>query len=521
MSVGVQVPTNGRDSSADAGSTIFAGESHNGDAGNGRDVEGPFAVLLRLTAEARLYRSRDGGLAARVPVRDRYETYGLRSAGFRDWLIDGYFAKCHDAPVPAAILRVVSLLEARARFDGGAPLASVRVAGGGTGSEPAYFLDLGDSTGKAIKITAQGWELVDRPEIPFHRPGGMLPLPVPTRGGSIELLRPYINVTDDGFPLMIAWLTAALRPAGPYPILCLQGEPASAKSTLATVLGLLIDPQTCPLLGEPASTRDLMVTAINGWLLAYDNITAIPDWLSDSLCRLVSGGGFAGRALFSNNERSVIKAQCPVILSGIEDFVRKSDLVDRTVFLHMPAITQNRRRDEKELWSSFGLEHSRILGAVLDAVVGGLRELPDVKLDRLPRMADFAKWGEAVSRGLGWKQGAFLRAYEDGRRDASETSLQDSALGSVLLGLASTVLNWECSPTELFHMLSEKVGKKVARSAGWPKTTRTFTNELRRLAPQLRMHGLFVTFHRTHQGRRVSVVTAEFMACAEPMDHGR
>ena len=279
-------------------------------------------VLLRLAAAAGLYRSADGGIHVQVPVAGRNETYGLKSAGFRDWLVDGYFAERHEPASPAAIGRVVSVLEARARFDGATPSVFVRVARDGPANGSTYFLDLGDTTGRAVKICARGWELVDRPDVQFRRPEGMLPLPVPERGGSIELLRRYVNVTDDGFRLVVAWLTAALRPVGPYPILSLHGEQGSAKSTLARILRLLVDPHACPLLEEPASTRDLMVTAVNGWLLAYDNISSIPNWLSDSLCRLVYGGGFSGRALFSNQERVTVQAQRPVILNGIEDFVR-------------------------------------------------------------------------------------------------------------------------------------------------------------------------------------------------------
>jgi hypothetical protein len=436
--------------------------------------------------------------------------YGVRSGGFRDWLIDGYFADRRESPSPATIARVVGLLEARARFDGGAPSVFIRVAGDVSGA--ANFLDLGEPSGRAVKISADGWDVVDRPAIPFQRPTGMLALPVPSRGGSIELLRPYVNVTDEAFVLLIGWLTAALRPAGPYPILSLHGEQGSAKSTLARILRLLIDPQACPLLSEPASTLDLMVTAVNGWLLAYDNITAIPDWLSDGLCRLVFGAGVSRRALFSKNERNVLYTQRPVILNGIEDYARKSDLVDRTVFLELPAIHQHQRRAEGAFWSAFRAEHALILGGVLDAIVAGLRELPSVQLPRLPRMADFALWGEAVARGLGREHGSFMAAYERSRHEATETALESSPLGSMLLKLAPTILNWECSPTELFDMLTTKVGRRVAGSAAWPKSTQRFTSELRRLSPQLRMHGLSMVFSRTYQGRRVALVTAGFIA---------
>ena len=156
---------------------------------------------------------------------------------------------------------------------------------------------------------ASGWSVVDRPSVHFNRPQGQLPLPMPGRDGSIDLLRPFVNLTDSGFVLLIGWMAAALRPAGPYPVLVIHGEQGSAKSTLVKVIRQLIDPQTSPLLAEPRSTRDLMVTAVNGWLLAYDNVSTLGSWLSDSLCRLASGGGFAARALFSNDERNVIHAR--------------------------------------------------------------------------------------------------------------------------------------------------------------------------------------------------------------------
>jgi hypothetical protein len=492
----------------------------NGEADGSPDVESAIRVLLRLAGAARVYRSGDGGLHARVPIGDRHEVYGLKSGGFRDWLIDGYFGERQEPPSTAAIMRVVSLLEARTRFDGGTPPVFIRVGGAGDQSGSSYFLDLGDSSGAAIKICASGWQVVLRPEIYFKRPAGQLRLPVPCRGGSIELLRRYVNVRDDGFRLLIGWLTAALRPVGPYPILSLHGEQGSAKSTLARILRLLIDPQASSLLAEPANNRDLMATAVNGWLLAYDNITAIPDWFSNSLCRLAYGGGISGRALFTNDERSVVDAQRPVILNGIDDYMRKSDLIDRTVFLHLASIHQNARRAEQEFWSSFRAEHAQILGGVLDAVVGGIRALPSVALTRLPRMADFAIWGEAVGRGLGWEPESFMRAYEESRREATEASLESSPLGDLLLRLAPTILNWECSPTEMFQILTEKVGKKVATSAAWPKSTQQFTTELRRLAPQLRMHGLSIISSRTRLTRLIRVVTAAFLASAAEINGG-
>jgi hypothetical protein len=294
-----------------------------------------------------------------------------------------------------------------------------------------------------------------------------------------------------------------LRPVGPYPILVLNGEQASAKSTLVKVLRLLIDPHTCVALNPPSSTLNLMATAVNGWLLAYDNISDIPRWMSDALCQLVYGGAVSGRALFTNDDRSFIYAQRPVLLSGIGEFVRWADLKDRCVFLRLPPIPRTRARGEDEFWKAFHADRPGILGAVLDAMVGGLRELPSVHLAELPRMADYAMWGEAVGRGLGWEPGTFLSTYTDNRKEAALTDLLDSPLGNALLQIASVISEFSETPIKMYAKLTEIVGKKVAASANWPKTAGNFGNELRRLAPQLRMHGVSISFERRHEGRMI------------------
>ncbi len=201
----------------------------------------------------------------------------------------------------------------------------------------------------------------------------MLPLPVPESGGTISLLRPYVNLGEVDFRLFVAWITAAIRPDGPYPPLVLYGEQGSAKTTLARVARLLVDPHSAPLLGEPSSARDLMITSLNSRLLAFDNLGNLPGWLSDCFCRLATGGGHATRSLFTDDQITYIQAQRPIILNGIDDFVKRGDLVDRSVFLNLSPIHPSDRRTENEIWASFQFDYSRILGSVLDAVVLGMR----------------------------------------------------------------------------------------------------------------------------------------------------
>lgn len=138
----------------------------------------------------------------------------------------------------------------------------------------------------------------------FRRPKGMRPLLEPVSGGSIDDLRPFVNVAiEQDWMLLVAWLLAALRPQGPYPLAVLHGEQGAAKTTTARVLRALVDPNLAPMRSEPRDPRDFMISASNGWVVAFDNLSKIDAGLSDALCRLSTGGGFATRTLFTNNHR--------------------------------------------------------------------------------------------------------------------------------------------------------------------------------------------------------------------------
>ena len=136
-------------------------------------------------------------------------------------------------------------------------------------------------------------------------------------------MREFINVHLEDFPLIVGFLLAALRPVGPYPILNLSGEQGTAKTTISRVLSLLIDPCNAPVRSLSSSERDLMVSATNGHLLGFYNISSIPKNISDALCRLSTGGGFRTRALYTNSEEVVFSGQRPMVLNGITDVLRR------------------------------------------------------------------------------------------------------------------------------------------------------------------------------------------------------
>jgi len=473
--------------------------------------EAPIEVLRRLTKTVRLLRSTDGRFYAQVQAGGRPEIYLLKSAAFRDWLIDGYLRTGREIPSDWLIRRVLRALEATARFESGRTSIFIRVGhdGDSDGTGLPWYLDLADPAGQAVQIGPEGWSIVNNPPVCFRRPDGHLPLPTPGRDGSIELLRTYVNLTEPEFRLLVGWLAAAIRPVGPYPILMLYGETGTAKSTLAEIVRLLIDPQDTRRLAEPQNTRDLMVTAANGWLLSYDNVDALPGWMSACLCRLATGGSFAARASFTESERSVIHAQRPLILNGTDEFVRRGDLSDHSIFFNLEPIASGRRRLDARFWAEFKQDYPRILGGLLDAVAGGLRELPSVRLTESPRMADFAAFAEAVGRALGWPAGTVLSDYNDNRREATLTHLEDSPLADILIELAPQKVDWIRTASDLLAELTAHVGRREAASPRWPKSPLSLSIELRRIAPQMRMHDVSIVFHRTRDKRFISITSTK------------
>jgi hypothetical protein len=327
----------------------------------------------------------------------------------------------------------------------------------------------------------------------------MLPLPVPERGGSIEALRSFLNLSNQNdFVLVAAWLLAALRPRGPYPLLAISGEQGSAKTVLSKLLRALVDPNMAAVRALPREERELMIAANNGHVLAFDNLSGLSPWLSDALCRVASGGSFAIRRLYTDDEEVLFKAARPTVLNGIEEVIARSDLVDRAIFLTLGPIPEEQRRSEIELWREFELARPRILGALLDAAGHGLQTVGSVQLTRLPRMADFALWAMACERSL-WPAGTFSRAYTASRKTAIEGMIDTDPITACVQALMSERSSWTGSAADLLRISLERTGQ-TGDTVGWARNPRALAGHLRRAQTFLRALGIEISFNREGRG---------------------
>ncbi len=454
-------------------------------------------ILVGFAQSAELFHTSNSTGYADIDINGHRETWPIRAKGFRQWLGRMFFEKTQGAPSSEALQSALNVIEAQAYFAAPERVVHIRVGG----HDEKLYLDLCNDNWQAIEIDAAGWRVIDNPPVRFRRAAGMKPLPMPVKGGSVATLRSFLNVHSDAdFVLVVAWALAVLRNRGPYPVIVLSGEQGSAKSTFSKILRWLLDPNAAPLRALPREERDLFIAANNGHVLAFDNVSGLPAWISDALCRLATGGAFAVRQLYSDQEEILFEAARPVILNGIEEIVTRPDLADRAVFLTLEPIPEKSRRPEAELWAAFEAERPRVLGVLLDAAAEGIKRLPDTHLEKLPRMADFALWATACETAL-WSAGTFWSAYCGNLDEAVEGVIAADPIASSVRVLMATRTVWKGNSSDLLGALSEVVDERGVKSKTWPDSPRALSGRLRRAATFLRKIGIEIGFGREGRAR--------------------
>lgn len=343
------------------------------------------------------------------------------------------------------------------------------------------------------QIDADGWRPVKAAPVRFKWPHKTQALPEPQPGGTVDMLREFLNLDDENqFPLVIAWLTAVIRGADtnmPIPILTLHGGQGSTKSTFTKMMLDLTDPRSVELRILGDEIEDIMVGARSAWVLAFDNISRIGDEMSDAFCSLVTGGSIARRTKHMDSDETAFTAMRPVIFNGINEPSGRGDLLERMLMLKLRPIDKKKRVTKKLLFAKFNAARPRILGALFDLVSLGLRNHSRVNPAlQLPRMADFGQWSAAIF-GDGIVTDQLAKAGEEN----AEYALEANQVAEVLIGFLDShhrqwAKDWVGTGSELLVELSREVRatNEGLLPKGWPGQPNQLTRMIRRIAPQLK-----------------------------------
>ena len=458
--------------------------------------------LVKLALKnAFFFKDPDSRAFARIKIGKHHELYPLRSSSFEDWLSAINF-KEFDEVAPSKLKSDVTLhLEGTTRLLGDTHAVSLRVYG----MEKYIELDLGDKDWKSVCITKDGLKVRKHKNF-FYRNKSMKALPFPSRDKLDKNWAENIfNISGNSQSMLImGWLIGCFMPEGPKPMLVIQGEQGSGKSFLASMLRSLVDPAKADKTSLPSSERDLYVQAQNNYVLSFDNQRTLYKRHSDWLCRMVTGGGYSTRRLYTNTEEEVFSASRPIILNGITQIADQPDLIDRSIFINIPGINADERKPEKELLNSLENIKPQILGEICNALSAILRNKKK-EYDHLPRMADFANFVSRAEEELGWQEGSFVDAMNANRREALEEMNEYDPLLSLIQELARKNKNlayiFSGTPVQLFKRLIEMIPGKFQKSA-FPESPATLSKRLNGLKPVLRVMGIEIKDIKSN-GKRI------------------
>jgi hypothetical protein len=222
--------------------------------------------------------------------------------------------------------------------------------------------------------------------------------------------------------------------------------------------------------------------------------------MSDILAQACTGGGFSKRQLYTDDDDIIYKVKRCIGLNGINLVISKPDLMDRSILLHLERIDPTRRIDEEKLWKDFEEAKAEILGGIFDVITKAMSIYLEVKLERLPRMADFGKWGYAIAEALGEKGDEFLRVYQKNVERQNEEVIQGNTLAQTVLTFMADEESWDGTVKGAWENLN-KIANPDKNDSTFPKSNRTLRKHLDRIKTNLMDLGItFRIGERTKDG---------------------
>jgi hypothetical protein len=329
----------------------------------------------------------------------------------------------------------------------------------------------------------------------------------------LEDLSFLINIKEpDQKLLFLVSLHCLFIPHIQRPIFVLHGDQGTAKTTTSTLIKELVDPSILKNLRIGNSYTEFIQQVSHHYLLCLDNLTSLPPWMSDALCRLVTGEGFSKRELYTNDDDMIYSLMRCITLNGINLVPNKPDLLDRCLIFELETISKTDRIDEAIYWESFNEMKPKLLGAIFSVLSKAIKIYPTIYLKSKPRMADFAKWGAAVAEAMGYSTEEFINAYNENISIQNTEALEASPIAKVIINFMENRPDWSGSATDLFDKIS-----LIAEDLMIDTKDRRYTNDprwlwrrLKEVKPNLAAIGIFIEKDDTDRAHgRVIRITKE------------
>ena len=454
--------------------------------------------ILRLFGETEheVFHSTDNLAFVCFAVDGQKKTLQIEGTAFADYLRNTFYTRHKQTISNYSLLEAIATIKATAMMEGKEYKMNLRVAY--HQPEHAIYLDLANDNGDFVRITQEGWAIVNNAPVRFWRSPNQAALPTPIHGGNLMDLKQYINIADEDFPLIVGVLCDAIKGRGAYHVLSVSGKHGTGKSVLLNMVSMFLDPlKEAQTSGQPRNELDLAVMALAQHCIAIENVSSINSDLSDALCRISTGSGLRTRTLYTNLEQTSFGFCRPVVIDGIGENINAPDLLDRTIILHTAPMPDGRRKEKNELTQSFQQNHPALLGALLTIVSAGLG-CKETDEDYNPRMLDAYRFMRRCATAMPYGATGFSSAYKQKRNEAKETAFDGSPIAAHFVEFVKDLLAKRKTPQvhltsqELYNDFTSWAGQTGVDTRHFPQSARGLTNRLMRDDEALQAHGVSV-----------------------------
>lgn len=441
------------------------------------------------------------------PYGDGSELYQIRSSRFKSWLGAYVYSKYNFVLKNNQVKDITEALGAISSYsESGKQNLEVRSCL----VDNVLWYDLGSS---AVKIDKNGWEIIDQPPILFKPYKHQEKQVTPSKNGNIQALRQFVNISsDEDWALFLVFAISTFIPSFPQPVLVLTGSQGAGKTTPMRMLKKLVDPSKLPSTGSPSDQEEMSRLADKHLLLFFDNLSSLSSKVSDILCKLVTGDGFSRRTKYTDDDETIFVSKRAIMMKGINSFITRADLLDRTIILELGRIPDEKRLPEDELWRKFEETRPVILGGIFDVLSKAMSLYGYNVPAKLPRMADFAKWGVAINSAIkqvdeNWSID-FIEAYERNIECQNEEAIQANPVAVAARMLVEKKVVWEGTITEFFSEF-ENSGilerRYLTYHTMWPSNPSGIGRSLVRAETNLRRANISVEHFRRNNNQFVRI----------------
>ena len=262
-----------------------------------------------------------------------------------------------------------------------------------------------------------------------------------------------------------------------HPILYLQGDMGSSKSTSLRKIEMLVDPKSIDLLGVPKGMDGLELRLADSYFVALDNISYVSKPLSDILCRAVTGGSVTKRMLYENTREISVKIKALIGITSISMVFTEADILDRTLILNLQRLGDN-TKTEQAIWDEFNKDMPHILGCCFACIAVALKDKKPVNLEKRIRLYDWEVCCVKIGRALGISDQKTAELLTINQREVNRETLNESVEAQCLIKFMRGRINYKSSVEQLLAKLKDIAEENEINVHLLPKTPNHLSRKL-------------------------------------------